>query len=102
LLGTPDALALALAAEGGAGAVPVLVLELGGVDVDVLWVAVMFAASPVRELEAVELDEGAVAELELALGLGVGLVGGASLLCALGLAAELAELGALEALVEAL
>ena len=70
MLGTPDALALAL----------------GAVDVDVLWVAVMPAASPVLELGAVELAEGDVAELELALGL----------------AAETAEPGALEALVEAL
>ena len=102
MLGTPDALALALGAEGGAGAVPALVLALGAADVDVLWVAVMLAASPVLELGGVELDEGDVAELELALGLGVGLVGVAALLCAVGLAAEVAELGALEALVEAL
>ena len=98
--GTPDALALALGADGGAGAVAALVL--GAEDVDVLWVAVMLAASPVLELGAVELDEGDVAELELALVLGVGLGAVAALLCALGVVAELTELGALEALVEAL
>lgn len=79
-----------------------LALALGAVDADVLWVAVMLAASPVLELGAVELDEGDVAELELGLVLGPGLVGVAALLCAVGLAAETAEPGALEALVEAL
>lgn len=93
---------LALGAEGGAGAAPVLALGLGAVDVELLCVALMLDASPVLELGAVELDEGDVAELELALVLGVGLVGVSALLCALGLVAELAELGALEALVEAL
>ena len=97
MIGTPDAVALALGADGGAGGVPTL--ALGGVDVEVLCVAVMLDASPVAELGAVELD-GVVAELELALVVpGVGLVGVAALLCALG---AVAALGALEALVEAL
>ena len=72
-------------------------LVLGAVDV--LCVAVMLPASPVEELGDVELD-GVVAEVELALG--VGLVGVAALLCALGVVAALAELGALEAAVDAL
>lgn len=75
-------------------------LVLGAVDV--LCVAVMLPASPVEELGDVELD-GVVAELELALVLpGLGLVGVAALLCALGVVAALAEPGALEAAVDAL
>lgn len=79
-----------------------LAFVLGVVEVEVLCVAVMPAASPVEELGEVELD-GVVAELELALvPLEVGLVGVVALLWPLGVVAPLVELGALEAAVDAL
>jgi hypothetical protein len=97
LLGTPVALVLAL----GAGSPPCAV-ALGGVEVELLWVAVMLAASPVEELGVVELEGGVV--LELAFGL---VVPGTwpeavVLVCPLGLVAALAELGTVEAVLDAL
>lgn len=60
LLGIPEAL-LALGAEGAAGGVAL------AEGVELLWVAVMPAASPDEELGVAELDEGVVPELAVAL-----------------------------------
>jgi len=63
----------------------------------------MPAASPAVELGVVELDDGVVAELPVALVVpGGGLVGAVALVCPVVPVVALAELGALESLVDVL
>jgi len=90
------ALVLALGAEG---LTPALTLALGGVEVGLLWVPVMLVASPEAELGVVELDDGVVLAVVVPAVWSVELV---ALACPVELIGALAELGALEALLEAL
>lgn len=98
MLGTPEALVLAL----GAGGAALAELAPGVAEDELLCVAVILPASPDVELGVVELEGGAALELVEAVALAVWPVGLVALVCSLGAAAALVELGALEALLDAL